>query len=348
MLDRLPVRPVRMGNVATHYRFPFKCSQCPTEFEFESRSKMPDGQVLIKMGRMGWLMGKKRSADLCPKCVGVKPANQLASHFKVISNEGPVTSAEDMVKTLGEERANQTKDLLDKFAPNEPKPSKKAEPRVEQHIVQQNVDIAPIVEELKANRVALELLFDQNAKLVQLSEQMIQAFGRFVPLANRGNENIVYHLQKVCDAIKDIPAPVVQTIAPVEPEPAPEPDQTTIIPYRKPRPNTRYAKPIDVRSTIPRKMEHFRGKDMRLTTIAISDEVIAKAGFNRDMQFTITKKSGVIIIEKTKDQYGLKARTSSAEGMSISTYKLGDCSDYNKVTYTVKKGQIEIRKKRVK
>lgn len=66
------------------------CSKCGYEKEFEAPKIFPDSVVQKRFSQWGWVLGRNRSNDVCPRCLGVKTENHLANKYKVTHNGVPV------------------------------------------------------------------------------------------------------------------------------------------------------------------------------------------------------------------------------------------------------------------
>lgn len=84
-----PYHVTRSGSFS-RYRFPLSCSKCGYEKEFEAPKIFPDSVVQKRFSQWGWVIGRNRSNDVCPRCLGVKAANHLANKYKVTHNGNPV------------------------------------------------------------------------------------------------------------------------------------------------------------------------------------------------------------------------------------------------------------------
>ena len=51
------------------------CSKCSATFEISDQRGMPAEQMAKKFRDIGWSMGTRRAADVCPKCVAAKDQN---------------------------------------------------------------------------------------------------------------------------------------------------------------------------------------------------------------------------------------------------------------------------------
>ena len=90
-----PYQVTRIGTQGSKYFTPVKCCRCGREKVFESVKALPDEVIAKRFRSWGWIIGKNRSHDICPVCLGSKPENKLAEKFKVtVGGEEVPTRAE--------------------------------------------------------------------------------------------------------------------------------------------------------------------------------------------------------------------------------------------------------------
>lgn len=65
---------------------------------FESIKALPDEIIAKRFRSWGWVIGRNRSNDICPVCIGVKPENRLADRFKVTVDDVPVPSRAEVAE----------------------------------------------------------------------------------------------------------------------------------------------------------------------------------------------------------------------------------------------------------
>ena len=99
-----PYQATHIAGFGFKYLFPVRCSKCGLVKEFESHKILPDVFIHKKFMQWGWLMGRNRSYDVCPHCLGVTRENKLASKFKVVHNSEPVLSPVEIVQQEVEKR----------------------------------------------------------------------------------------------------------------------------------------------------------------------------------------------------------------------------------------------------
>lgn len=99
-----PFQSTRVAGFGFRYVFPVRCSRCGAEKDYESHKIMPDVVIHKKFMQWGWLLGKNRSHDICPRCLGITRENRLASKFKVTVNSEPVPAPIEVVQQAQEKR----------------------------------------------------------------------------------------------------------------------------------------------------------------------------------------------------------------------------------------------------
>lgn len=114
-------QPTRSGT-HTQFHLTIRCSRCPTTRDFSSIRKLPDDFVHRKFSQWGWLMGKRRADDICPTCIGTKPAVQRLQMIPGNLEGKPTPAVADVVSLLdkrqdlleaqGRARINQALDKL--------------------------------------------------------------------------------------------------------------------------------------------------------------------------------------------------------------------------------------------
>lgn len=99
-----PFQSTRVAGFGFRYVFPVRCSRCGAEKDYESHKIMPDVVIHKKFMQWGWLLGKNRAHDICPRCLGITRENRLAAKFKVIQNSEPVPAPAEIVQQAQEKR----------------------------------------------------------------------------------------------------------------------------------------------------------------------------------------------------------------------------------------------------
>lgn len=95
-----PYHVTRIGNQATKYFTPVQCCKCGAEKVFESFKALPDEVISKRFKQWGWLIGRNRSHDICPKCLGVTPENKLAEKFRVTRQAVAVPTPAEVVEQV--------------------------------------------------------------------------------------------------------------------------------------------------------------------------------------------------------------------------------------------------------
>lgn len=93
-----PYQVTRIGNTGSKYFTPVRCSRCTREKVFEAIKALPDEIIAKRFRSWGWVIGRNRSNDICPVCIGVKPENRLADRFKVTVDDVPVPSRAEVAE----------------------------------------------------------------------------------------------------------------------------------------------------------------------------------------------------------------------------------------------------------
>ena len=88
----------RIGNTSSKYFTPVRCCRCEREKVFEAVKALPDEIIAKRFRSWGWVIGRNRSNDICPVCIGVKPENRLADRFKVTVDDVPVPSRAEVAE----------------------------------------------------------------------------------------------------------------------------------------------------------------------------------------------------------------------------------------------------------
>lgn len=101
-----PFQSTRIAGFGFKYVFPVRCSRCGAEKDFESHKIMPDVVIHKKFMQWGWLLGRNRSHDICPRCLGITRENRLAAKFKVVHNSEPVPTPIEVVQQAQEKRVS--------------------------------------------------------------------------------------------------------------------------------------------------------------------------------------------------------------------------------------------------
>lgn len=93
-----PYQVTRIGNTGSKYFTPVRCCRCGREKVFEAVKALPDEIIAKRFRSWGWVIGRNRSHDICPVCIGVKPENKLAERFKVTIDDHPVPTRADVAE----------------------------------------------------------------------------------------------------------------------------------------------------------------------------------------------------------------------------------------------------------
>ena len=99
----------RVDNASSRTRFTLQCHECGTDDFIEGPRILPDDVVAKKFSQRGWVIGRNRSYDMCPLCVGVAPENKLATVFKVTKGDEPVPTPADLAAQASEGSAKRSR-----------------------------------------------------------------------------------------------------------------------------------------------------------------------------------------------------------------------------------------------
>lgn len=219
-------RTVRSGN-GVRYIFPIHCSKCGWDFDFEHPTNFPDQVINKKLQRLGWLLGKNRRDDMCPRCVGVSPENRLANKFRVISSDNkPVETPKEKAHAAAQElfkRDQETSNVLARHFPSPTSEEPEEDTRdmaqaptnfvIQQGLsLQQTLELSSaltgIHESMKAQTkelgnlsAALELLTSTMDRVATQNAQMSSAIGMVVPALVRQTEGITGQMDRLSDHI---------------------------------------------------------------------------------------------------------------------------------------------------
>jgi hypothetical protein len=94
------------GAPSARVRFTLLCHECGTDDFVEGPRVLPDEVVSKMFGNRGWVIGRNRSYDMCPLCVGVTPENKLSGVFpgKVTKDGEQVPTPAEMAAQASEEK----------------------------------------------------------------------------------------------------------------------------------------------------------------------------------------------------------------------------------------------------
>ncbi len=242
----------RVGNAPSRVRFTLKCHQCPTKDYVDGGRVLPDDVVSKKFKQRGWLLGRNRGYDVCPKCLGVTKENALANVFKVTDANGPVPSAAEIAAGAADAQrktVSKTHEALDRLlgkAAEKPKADgcgyadrltdplltmiahDMAEVRAGlEQLIQGNIERNDLLKrqmeiadaQRKGHQRHLEYferLMDHQERQNRAQEQLIRAIANIVPTVVRTSEGMTA-------GVREALAEVVESLLPRMPMPAPRP-----------------------------------------------------------------------------------------------------------------------------
>lgn len=103
---QFPYHVTRIGSTASKYFTPIQCCKCGTEKVFESFKALPDEVISKRFKQWGWLLGRNRSHDYCPRCLGVTPENKLAQKFRVTKQAVAVLTPSEVVDQVATKKSD--------------------------------------------------------------------------------------------------------------------------------------------------------------------------------------------------------------------------------------------------
>jgi hypothetical protein len=143
---------------------------------------LPDEVISKKFKQKGWLLGRNRSYDVCPKCLGITQENALANVFKVTDASGPVAAPAEIVAQAEQERretAAKTDAALDRFLA---KPAQKAPGGCSFADRASDPMLSIIAHDMQECRAALELVVEGNMKRNELLDLQTKQHQRHLEL----------------------------------------------------------------------------------------------------------------------------------------------------------------------
>jgi hypothetical protein len=241
---QFPPKVSRPDGAPSRVRFSLQCHECATDDFIEGPRVLPDDVVSKKFAQRGWVIGRNRSYDLCPLCVGIAPENKLASVFKVTKGSQPVlTPAEVAAAATDSQRqaVAKTHAAIDRLLgnPREAPMSKCGLDRSKdplltmmahdmgeirallERVVEQNDKRDSLLGQQAEQAVAISKVMEKHMQMWQqlidaqqkqqlLQEQMIRAVANIVPTLVRTSEgtatNVSQSVEKAMNALAAIVA----------------------------------------------------------------------------------------------------------------------------------------------
>lgn len=106
-----PYQVTRIGNTGSKYYTPVHCCRCGREKVFEAVKALPDEIIAKRFRTWGWVIGRNRSNDICPTCIGVRPENKLAERYKVTIADVPVPTRAEVAEKVEAKRDSAEKSV---------------------------------------------------------------------------------------------------------------------------------------------------------------------------------------------------------------------------------------------
>lgn len=219
-------QPTRSGGMV-RLRFALRCSRCGSEHELDSVKNLPDSSVARKFSDGGWVLGRNRSNDICPDCLGVKSENRLPTTFKVTNNRAPEQSSgraesdfigeEDLLvqffrlqsdnssvaedeetglpigedpieRKIAKEVEAKPVEVPTKTVVKNDDPVERLETDVDTHSLERKVDA--MAADISQMRAASELMVELLSSVVQKEGELSEAIGRLAALIEKGNTHM--------------------------------------------------------------------------------------------------------------------------------------------------------------
>lgn len=351
---QFPAEFVRQGGIVTKALVTIRCSRCPVTKVHESTTLMPDQVISKRLKSWGWVLGRNRAYDICPRCAGVTSENKLAARFRVISDGQEVPSPSEVADAVGQERAIKSKQvaaLIEKTfgpvsnpVPEAPPSSGVAEvspvavPRTHQEPVEKiEKAVSAMADDLGQIRAAMELMMEQFGALADLQKQHIQAVANQSVIIARLNEGMAAGFTMMSVALREL-AEKSSTITNVSEIAQPEKDiDIPALPIRsgfvrkrldtkKPRRGSD-TRPASV--TSPQKVSinsYPDGKNPSkfYTMVHLPKSVWTDCGFRNDDRVLIDRHDGETIRIRRASEGGVKLKKVTDAVVVIQTTRVGN------------------------
>lgn len=256
---QFPAEFVRQGGVVSKAHVTVRCCKCPALKVHEATKVLPDEVLIKRFQSWGWVLGRNRSYDICPACIGVTQVNKLADRFKVSSDGQQVPSRSEVAQAVAKERSRKSREteaLIDKTfgrpsaeppsGPLSPPPtsdtpslasvapeSRPAERQLDDRkLVAIEGAIISIAGDIGHIRAAMDLLMEQMGTLIGLQSQQVQAIANLSGIVARSNEGVAVGLNMLSASVREM----VKEAKP--PHNFPQPHSDIEIPALRLRPQT--------------------------------------------------------------------------------------------------------------
>jgi hypothetical protein len=294
-MREFPVHTTRMGDNVAHYRFPVKCHQCGFEKEFISVRALPDTVVRKKFQQWGWVLGRNRSYDVCPRCIGVENVNKLAIKYKVnragISLKTPAEIA-GIAQATRDQVGEQTDSLIAKHFP--PVESLKETAREHEAPAVESLDFDPMVTLRKTELLGMEYrLFKMDEELSIVLDRLDNIGSAMELILDVVSKIEAGHSKVQVQALPDTPNANLHSSGPPSSEPVPPM-------ARCPSPEVELApieaaRPTEVQGATAREISKLRKQQLdreryyRLRE-AQGHHPVPKKNYSREMELAASEK----------------------------------------------------------
>lgn len=225
----------RSGGIPAKYCFAVRCSACTKAEIYEAGRSVSDAEVRRYFDGRGWILGRRRSDDLCSACLEVSshtrpPRSRDEPHRRKAilppkeadrstapANTRHRETADILARHLGKPetlaaevfrpRGTQSPRSIVPDAATQPAPSPALPSEIEQTLI-------GIASDLKGFRSTLDLIAEQIRQLVALGGQQIVAVARLAPIMVQSTDRMSSGLQDVVSAVRAMPGSAVSEIQP--------------------------------------------------------------------------------------------------------------------------------------
>lgn len=154
--------------------FKVECYRCGATGTVEG-PRFPDEVVRKKLSQRGWYLGRRRDADVCPTCMGVRAENKLASSFKVTSDGAPVPSIEEVVGEATRTKESLNREILTLFnKPSKPPENIVTAPQPEPSEPTATSLLVQLIREVGDLRLDVQRLLTSNSNLSAAVELLLE------------------------------------------------------------------------------------------------------------------------------------------------------------------------------
>ncbi|MGO4572656.1 hypothetical protein [Microvirga sp. 2TAF3] len=216
----------RSGGVPSKYRFTVRCSTCATTDTHEAGKPVSDAELRRYFDGRGWILGRRRSDDLCSACLETSGNTQpLRSRNEPRRHEfvSPMKQA-DRTPAPADKRHRETADILTRhlgkpealaaevFRPKDLQSSRTADPEASRPPAsapalspEGEQALVGMAADLKSLRSTMEAIAEQVSRLVAIGGQQIEAIARVAPVMIQAVDGITGGLRNVVSPVHAIP-----------------------------------------------------------------------------------------------------------------------------------------------